>query len=102
MPSETSLIRTTTSKPSRIQAAPSPNTIRVWNGDHFRRSRRARIVDLIGRFATAATPVLMPNSFARAWFPVGPKSETESGFLDDHDLRCRVPVLHHPLWMTQA
>src|SRR5690242_1516807 len=44
--------------PSRIQAAPSPNTIRVWNGDHFSRSRRAGIVDLIGRFAGSATALM--------------------------------------------
>src|ERR1044071_4630217 len=35
--------------PSRIQAAPRPATIRVWNGDQLRRSRRAGMVLRIGR-----------------------------------------------------
>ena len=39
--------------PSRIHAAPSPHTIRVWNGDQPSRSSRAGIVDLIGFFSTA-------------------------------------------------
>ena len=32
------------SRPSRIQAVPSPSTSRVWNGDHLSRSSRAGIV----------------------------------------------------------
>ena len=32
------------SRPSRIQAAPSPSTSRVWNGDHLSRSSRAGMV----------------------------------------------------------
>jgi hypothetical protein len=45
-------------RPSRIHAAPSPQTIRVWNGDHRNRSRRAGIVDRIGTViaAVALTP----------------------------------------------
>ena len=34
--------------PSRIHAAPSPATIRVWNGDHPSRSSRAGTVVRIG------------------------------------------------------
>ena len=37
------------SRPSRIQAVPSPSTRRVWNGDQRSRSRRAGIVLRIGR-----------------------------------------------------
>src|SRR5580658_11273211 len=32
------------SRPSRIQAVPSPSTSRVWNGDHLSRSSRAGMV----------------------------------------------------------
>ena len=39
--------------PSRIHAAPSPATIRVWNGDHPSRSRRAGTVVRIGACAVA-------------------------------------------------
>ena len=46
--------------PSRIQAAPSPATIRVWNGDQLRRSSRAGIVLRIVLLATSA--VLMSPS----------------------------------------
>ncbi len=34
-------------RPSRIHAAPSPATMRVWNGDQLKRSSRAGMVDLI-------------------------------------------------------
>ena len=40
-------------RPSRIHAAPSPATMRVWNGDQLRRSSRAGMVDLIA-FDSAA------------------------------------------------
>src|SRR6476659_11066328 len=40
-------------RPSRIQAAPSPMTIRVWNGDQPRRSSRAGIRVRIDRFGSA-------------------------------------------------
>ena len=46
--------------PSRIQAAPSPATIRVWNGDQLRRSSRAGMVLRIVLLATSA--VLMSPS----------------------------------------
>ena len=39
--------------PSRIHAAPSPATIRVWNGDQSSRSRRAGTVVRIGACAVA-------------------------------------------------
>jgi hypothetical protein len=32
-------------RPSRIHAAPSPMTMRVWNGDQLSRSRRAGMVE---------------------------------------------------------
>jgi hypothetical protein len=40
-------------RPSRIHAAPSPATIRVWNGDQLERSSRVGMVDLIGFVSTA-------------------------------------------------
>ena len=39
--------------PSRIHAAPSPATMRVWNGDQPSRSRRAGIVVRIAAGAVA-------------------------------------------------
>src|SRR5215510_13791584 len=45
-------------RPSRIQAAPSPATIRVWNGDQLSRSSRAGIVLLI-RCAAASAPTYL-------------------------------------------
>src|SRR5262245_17356742 len=45
--------------PSRIQAAPSPATIRVWNGDQLRRSSRA---GMVLRILTAASAVLIWDS----------------------------------------
>ncbi len=39
--------------PSRIHAAPSPQTMRVWNGDQLRRSRRAGTVVRIGACTVA-------------------------------------------------
>src|SRR6185369_11696522 len=47
-------------RPSRIQAAPSPATMRVWNGDQPSRSSRAGIVL---RIATGAA-VLMSYSLS--------------------------------------
>jgi hypothetical protein len=43
-------------RPSRIHAAPSPATMRVWNGDHRSLARRAGMVLRIG-FASAAMVV---------------------------------------------
>jgi hypothetical protein len=40
-------------KPSRIHAAPNPQTIRVWNGDQPSRSSRAGTLVRIGTAATA-------------------------------------------------
>ena len=50
-------------KPSRIHAAPSPATMRVWNGDQLRRSSRAGIVERIvfGASATELMPHLLPG-----------------------------------------
>jgi hypothetical protein len=41
--------------PSRIHAAPRPQTMRVWNGDQRNRSRRAGIVDRIGAVIAAVS-----------------------------------------------
>jgi hypothetical protein len=45
------------SRPSRIQAVPSPSTSRVWNGDHLSRSSRAGMVLRTGT-CLAATVVI--------------------------------------------
>ena len=55
--------------PSRIQAAPSPATIRVWNGDQLSRSSRAGIVLRIA-FAAARRHAHVA-SFRRALTRVG-------------------------------
>src|SRR6185295_6361541 len=47
-------------RPSRIQAAPSPATMRVWNGDQLRRSSRAGIVLRILPVAVAALTATFP------------------------------------------
>jgi hypothetical protein len=47
-------------RPSRIQAALSPNTMRVWNDDHPKRSRRAGMVLRIGSWTAARGPA--PNA----------------------------------------
>jgi len=52
--------------PSRIQAAPSPATIRVWNGDHSRRSSRAGIVLRIVFEADSRALIGGENSAERA------------------------------------
>jgi len=46
------------SRPSRIQAVPSPSTSRVWNGDQRSRSSRAGIVLRIGCGSFVATVVM--------------------------------------------
>src|SRR5580698_8506962 len=46
------------SRPSRIQAVPSPSTSRVWNGDHRSRSSRAGMVLRTGTCCLAATVVM--------------------------------------------
>jgi hypothetical protein len=49
-------------RPSRIHAAPSPATIRVWNGDHPRRSRRAGMRLRIGSWTAAVVLTGPPSS----------------------------------------
>src|SRR6476660_6266816 len=44
-------------RPSRIQAPPSPRTMRVWNGDQCKRSSRAGMVD---RILPVAVAVMTP------------------------------------------
>src|SRR6188474_819564 len=46
-------------RPSRIQAAPSPATMRVWNGDQLRRSSRAGMVLRIVPVAAAVLITLL-------------------------------------------
>src|SRR4029079_1219655 len=55
-------------RPSRIQAAPSPATMRVWNGDQLRRSSRAGMVLRIDPTALAALTVTSPFSILRQHF----------------------------------
>src|SRR5262245_16869229 len=52
-------------RPSRIHAAPSPATIRVWNGDQLRRSRRAGIVLRIGVAAASMDIGILSSSVLR-------------------------------------
>src|SRR5262245_27517699 len=66
MPSVSGLISTPVTElamvicnPSRIQAAPSPATIRVWNGVQRRRSSLAGMVDRMG--SAAATVMAAPS-----------------------------------------
>ena len=46
--------------PSRIHAAPSPATMRVWNGDQPSRSRRAGTVVRIGACRAAVSLISSP------------------------------------------
>src|SRR5580692_5177326 len=59
------------SRPSRIQAVPSPSTSRVWNGDHLSRSSRAGMVLRTGCCCCclAATVVMADFLFSPAGGP---------------------------------
>jgi hypothetical protein len=50
--------------PSRIHAAPRPTTIRVWNGDQRKRSRRAGMVERMGTAGDTESLIgtLLPTS----------------------------------------
>jgi hypothetical protein len=54
-------------RPSRIHAAPSPHTMRVWNFDHPRRSRRAGMVLRIGSWTAAVVLTGRPPLRSRVW-----------------------------------
>src|SRR6478752_5795700 len=75
-------------RPSRIQAAPSPATMRVWNGDQLMRSSRAGIVDRI-RFGSAAT-ALMGSSVSLSQgdsdAPIRTSTLRQAGKSDNRDL----------------
>src|SRR5271154_2542565 len=97
------------SRPSRIQAVPSPSTSRVWNGDHLSRSSRAGMVLRTGccccclAATVAITDFLScpglaePGSPARSGLPVPVKATGQAaGLLNAFVQGLQVPRSHPP------
>src|SRR4051794_4540029 len=70
-------LATVISRPSRIQATPRATTIRVWKGDHGRRSIRAGIRLRMAPGAGASRVVVMEG--LRARLAVLPDGSSRSG-----------------------
>jgi hypothetical protein len=71
-------------KPSRTHAAPSPATMRVWNGDQLKRSRRAGIVERID-FCVAA--VVLRQAFLSLSAQLRPSTPAQAQVRSDNGAR---------------